>query len=98
MKKYIVRQCAPDCADLSWYFDGDSFNENAGHFCYTIFLLNNEYGQVYGYNSEAWNSYKSRANDVLNDMEYIGDLDYDGFMFTDEDFFCNNPAKGVRPF
>lgn len=37
MKKYIVRQCAPDCMDLSWYFDGDSFNENAGHFCYTLF-------------------------------------------------------------
>ena len=23
---------------------------------------------------------------------------YDGFMFCDDDFFCNNPAKGVRPF
>ena len=82
MKKYIVRQCAPDCIDLSRYFEGDSYNENAGHFCYTLFLLNNEYGRVYGYNSDVWNEYKSRANDVLNDMEYTGTLDYDGRKIT----------------
>ena len=39
MSKYIITQVPPEHADLSFYFDGDCFTENAGGIEYCLFII-----------------------------------------------------------
>ena len=69
--KYIVRQVEPEAAELSYYFDCDCFNKNAGDFCYTLFLLASDYGRVYGLNAD---TFKEWQNDAENLQDAFGDV------------------------
>ena len=69
--KNIIREVPGEQADLSFYFDGDCFNEGAGDYGYTLFIISKlGYGRLGG----------------LNNFEWVDDEkpDYQGNIYCDE--------------
>ena len=83
-KKYIIRQVAPEHCEFDFYFEGDCFNENAGGFEYTLFILHYDNFRYYGLNHEVFNSLQIQASNMIDDFGYVagGHTDYDGNKIT----------------
>ena len=71
MKKYIVRQVAPEAADMSYYFDDDGLTEAGGDFCYTLFLLTSDYGRVYGLNADTFKEWQDDAENLQDAFDDV---------------------------
>ena len=84
MIKNIIREIPAEQADFSYYFDGDCFNENAGDFCNTLFILNCEYNRYSGLNSEVYTDIENEAERLIDEFSYVDDgcTDYDGNRIT----------------
>lgn len=84
--KNIIRECANP--EFEFYFDCDCFNENAGNWNYTLFILTDDY---YGYshhynglNIQEYKRIKEKMEAILEGFEDVEDrvIDYDGKTIT----------------
>lgn len=74
MKKYIIKQIPPEHADLMFYFDGDTFTENAGGIEYALFpLIADRWSMTPAINKKLWEDITSTAEHVYEDMSGIRD-------------------------
>lgn len=83
--KHLIREIEPECAELGFYFDGDTFTSRAGDFCYTLFIVVNEgYGRLSGLNIDEYKEVKQRAGRILDGFNYVdnGGRNYDGEKAT----------------
>lgn len=83
--KHLIREIEPECAELGFYFDGDTFKASAGDFCYTLFIVVNEgYGRLSGLNIDEYKEVTQRAGRILDGFNYVdnGGRNYDGSMAT----------------
>ena len=83
--KHLIREIEPECAELGFYFDGDTFTSRAGDFCYTLFIVVNEgYGRLSELNIDEYKEVKQRAGRILEGFNYVdnGGRNYDGSKAT----------------
>lgn len=92
MIKNIVRECSPESADLSWYFDGDCYNENSGDYNNTVFIIQRDYGRISGYNIDEYKRVMETAESVLDGFSDVdnGLTDYDGKKYTYKSVMLEN--------
>lgn len=62
--KNIIREIPGEHAELSFYFDGDCFNENAGDYGYTLFILFRDRYSLSGLNIEEYKRIVERAEGI----------------------------------
>lgn len=62
--KNIVREVPGEQAELSFYFDGDCYNENSGDYNNTVFIVCNDRGHRYGLNIDEYNRIVERAEGI----------------------------------
>lgn len=71
-QKYIITQIPPESADLSYYFDGDTFTEAAGGIQYALFPLVADRWSLYPViNRELWEEITRTAQHVAEDFDGI---------------------------
>lgn len=83
--KHLIREIEPECAELGFYFDGDTFTSRAGNFCYTLFIIQNErYGRLSGLNADVYREVVEKAGRLLDGFNYVdnGGRNYDGGKAT----------------
>lgn len=84
--KHIIRECSNP--DFEFYFDGDTFNENAGNWNYTLFILIDDhcrYSHNYnGLNIQEYKRIREKMKAILEGFEDVEDgvIDYDGKAIT----------------
>lgn len=71
MKKYLIKEVAPEATNFEWFFDGDIFNENAGDFCYTLFIVSRNWGRWEGYNVDTWKETVRQAENLLDAFQDV---------------------------
>lgn len=70
--KHIIREVAPDCADLSYYFDNDGLTEKGGDYCYNLFIISNDgFNRFHGFNIDEYKRVMERAEGVLNGFDDV---------------------------
>ena len=84
MEKYIIREIPAEHAELEYYFDGDCFNENAGDYGYTLFLICHDRHGFWGLNDKEYKSVKETAESVLEGFSDVdgGETYWDGEKMT----------------
>ena len=85
--KNIIREVPGEQAELSMYFDGDCFNENAGDYGYTLFIISKlGYGRLGGLNIDEYKRVQDEAQELLDNFEWVDDEkpDYQGNIYCDE--------------
>lgn len=71
-QKYIITQIPPESADLTYYFDGDTFTERAGGIQYALFPLIPDRWSLYPViNRELWEEITRTAQHVAEDFDGI---------------------------
>lgn len=99
--KHLIREIEPESAELYFYFDGDTFTEKAGDFCYTLFIIQNEgYGRLSGLNADVYKEVMQQAENIIDSFEYVDDggRNYDGSKATykqamEDEKISFNPRK-----
>jgi len=99
--KHFIREIEPENAELQFYFDGDTFTEKAGDFCYTLFIIQNEgYSRLSGLNADVYKEVMQQAENIIDSFEYVDDggLNYDGSKATykqamEDEKISFNPRK-----
>lgn len=71
--KNIIREVPGEQAELSFYFDGDCFNERAGAYGYTLFIVCNDRGRLYGLNMDEYKRVKEQAESILDGFSDVED-------------------------
>lgn len=66
MSRYIIREVEPEACDFSFYFDGDTFSESGGDYCYTLFIVPTSRNR--GYHEKEYKAVQSRAKDIIDDF------------------------------
>lgn len=96
MYTHVFKEVKPEDIDVTGYFDGDCFTENCGNYCYTMFVLCDDYRgytyQVYGLNEE---EYRTVFNNIKNLFHYFGyhAKDYSYKAAMEENYIEYNPTK-----
>jgi hypothetical protein len=74
MKKYIIKQIPPEHAELMYYFEGDTFTENAGGIEYALFPLFLDYWTMRpAINKKLWEDITSRAAEIAEEINNFRD-------------------------
>lgn len=74
MKKYIIKQIPTEHAELMFYFEGDTFTENAGGIEYALFPLFLDRRRMYpAINKKLWEEITWTAERVSEDVSWIRD-------------------------
>lgn len=93
-KRYIIRECGEP--ELSYYFDGDCFNEHSGDYNNTLFIVSyDRWGRYDGLNIQEYKRIMEEAEaivDGFNDVE-DGLKDYDGNKITYKEVMQENGWK-----
>lgn len=74
MIKHIIREVAPEWTEFDNYFDGDTFTERAGDYCYNLFIVGDSHTAVF--NEEAWEDAKRKAAELC---EMFDDIQNGGY-------------------
>ena len=70
--KYIIKQIPPEAAELSFFFDGDTFTERARGIQYALFPLVSDRWSLYPViNRELWEDITRRASALADDFDGI---------------------------
>ena len=73
MSKYIIKQIPAEQADLSFYFDGDTFTERAGGIQYALFpLVWDRWSMHPVINRELWENITSEADELADAFSDVG--------------------------
>ena len=60
--KHIIREVAPDCEDLSYYFDNDGLTGKGGNYCYNLFIISNDgFNRFHGFNIDEYKRVMEQA-------------------------------------
>lgn len=88
MKKYIIREVAPDDYDFSFYFEDDGLTSASGDYCNTLFIISNDgYGRISGFNIEEYKSVQDQAENIINEFDNIGGWNnYSSYKEVMQDF------------
>ena len=70
MKKYIVREVAPEHTDFSFYFDNDGLREIGGDYCNNLFIVPTRHN--YGFNGDEYKRVQKELDDLLDQAWDIG--------------------------
>ena len=82
MKKYLIKEVAPEETNFEWFFEDDCFNENAVDYGYTLFIVNYEgWCRWSGYNVKEWENIIKKADYILEDFEAVSA--YKEFTYKD---------------
>ena len=71
--KNIIREVPTEYADFGSYFEGDFYTERSGDYCNTMFIIQHDYGRVYGLNSEEYNRVAEEMESIYEDAQTIID-------------------------
>ena len=71
--KNLIREVAPEHANLLYYFDGDTYTERAGDYCNNLFIVSFDHGRVYGFNQDEYERLQSLATDVADQFTDVMD-------------------------
>ena len=84
MIKHIIREVAPEAADFSSYFDGDTFTAESGDYCNTLFIIYRDRGRMYGLNTDEYKNIQEQAEEIIDGFDAVrdGERDYDGRRYT----------------
>ena len=84
MEKNIIREIPGEQAELSYYFDGDCFNENSGDYGYTLFIVAHDRRDMYGLNIDEYKRVKETAESILEGFSDVddGETYWDGEKMT----------------
>ena len=90
--KHIIREVAPDCADLSYYFDNDGLTEKGGDYCYNLFIISRDWGRISGFNADEYKRVMEQAESVLDGFNDVEDglTDYDGKKYSYKSIMAEN--------
>lgn len=90
--KHIIREVAPECADLSFYFDDDGLTEKGGDYCYNLFIVCNDRGHVSGFNIDEYKRVCEKVESILDGFNDVGDglTDYDGKKYSYKSIMAEN--------
>ena len=82
--KNIIREVPGEQAELSFYFDGDTFKESAGDYGYTLFIVAHDRRSLIGLNIDEYKRVKETAESILEGFSDVDDgaTDYDGERIT----------------
>ena len=71
--KYIIKQVPPEAAELMYYFDGDTFTENAGGLQYALFVIvADRWSWSPVINADLWSSITSEADELADAFADVG--------------------------
>lgn len=84
MIKNIIRECSPETAELSFYFDDDGLTEKGGDYCYNLFIVMQDRHGISGFNTDEYKRVKKTAENILEGFSDVdeGKTYYDGFKPT----------------
>lgn len=71
--KHIIREVAPEFAELSFYFDDDGLTEKGGEYCYNLFIVNRGRGWVSGFNIDEYKRLCKQAEELLDGFSDVDD-------------------------
>ena len=63
--KNIIRECSPETAELSFYFDDDGLTEKGGDYCYNLFIVMQDRHGISGFNMDEYKRVKETAENIL---------------------------------
>lgn len=70
--KHIIREVAPECCELSYYFDDDGLTEKGGDYCYNLFIISNDgWNRFHGFNIDEYKRVMEQAEGVLNGFDDV---------------------------
>lgn len=69
MKKYIIREVAPEACDFSFYFEDDGLSANSGDFCNTLFIVPTRDNS--GFNAEEYKRVQDEAETIIDEFAAI---------------------------
>ena len=87
MIKNIIRECSPETTELSFYFDGDCYNENSGDYNNTVFIVQRDWDRVSGYNIDEYKRIMDRADEIASGFHDVenGTVYLNGYKPTFKD-------------
>ena len=99
MKKYIIREIAPEACDFSYYFD-DGLTEKSGDYANNLFIVcNNGHSRISGFNIDEYKRIQEKAKNLLDGFSDVEDglISYDGHRYTYKDIMqeCNIPYSSA---
>ncbi len=94
-QKYIITQIPPESADLTFYFDGDTFTENAGGIQYALFPLVADRRNMYPViNRELWEGITSDADELADAFNDVGPHYWNRYASYKEAMYYT--ARGIK--
>lgn len=73
MYRHIIREVPAEYSELSFYFDGDTFNQNAGDYCYNLFIVQRNRHGLNGINTEEYERLTAKADAILDGFSDVED-------------------------
>lgn len=97
-QKYIITQIPPESADLTYYFDGDTFTPDAGGIQYALFILFKDRFRVDIYpeqNRRTWEEITQKTDDIMCGIEDAAnrETDWNGDRITVKSVMIENGLK-----
>lgn len=73
MYRHIIREVPAEYSELSFYFDGDTFNQNVGDYCYNLFIVQRNRHGLNGINTEEYERLTAKADAILDGFSDVED-------------------------
>lgn len=73
MHKHIIREVPAEYSELSFYFDGDTFTQSAGDYCYNLFIVQRNRHGLNGINTEEYERLMAKADAILDGFSDVED-------------------------
>ena len=86
--KNIIREVAPEWAELRDFFDDDGLTEKGGEYCYNLFIVSRDrWGGMSGFNLDEYERVSKQAEEVLDGFSDAdnGVTHWDGARITYKD-------------
>lgn len=93
MSKYIIREVEPEACDFSFYFDGDTFNENSGDYCNTLFIVPSR--NYRGFNADEYKNVQQQAGNIIDAFQNVIGRESDYAYWTYESYKEAMEAFGI---
>ena len=94
-QKCIITQIPPEHADLTYYFDGDTFTEAAGGIQYALFPLVSDRWSLYPViNAELWKNITESASELAEAFSDVGPHIWNTYSSYKEAMYFT--ARGIK--
>lgn len=76
MKRYLVKEVAPENANFELYFEDDGITGAGGDFTNNLFVIGCEnYGRIYGFNVAEYEKIKNQADGIIDGFYDVENLE-----------------------